>query len=169
VWSEGWRQIQTCWHCLHSNAARGLCNCRASISQSVCPSVHPSVCLSVQSSRCTQMRRVCCCGPGGQEIPISCCTDGGPEVSSSSATAAACHVVGWHRKLNTDLLLLFCRNILANYDFVVAAVLHLLCMSWKVVITVYLQSPFLWLQHLCANYQSFTCLLSFLNASGKMW
>ena len=48
----------------------------------------PSVCLSVRlsvpslASR-TRLVRVCCCAPGGQEIPIDCCT----ALSSSCAAA----------------------------------------------------------------------------------
>jgi len=41
------------------------------------PSVRPSVYLSVPYARRTPLRRVCCCGPGGQEISIDCCATGG--------------------------------------------------------------------------------------------
>jgi len=51
------------------------------------PSVRPYVCLSVPSGRRTPLLRVCCCGPGGQEISIDCCTAGGPAVSSNRAAA----------------------------------------------------------------------------------
>ena len=40
-------------------------------------SVCLSACLSVQSGRRTPLLRVCCCGPGGQEISIDCCSSGG--------------------------------------------------------------------------------------------
>ena len=43
----------------------------------VCEAVCLSVCPSVPSSgRHTPLRRVCCCGPGGQEISIDCCIAG---------------------------------------------------------------------------------------------
>jgi len=38
--------------------------------------VRPSVCLSVPLARCSNVRRVCCCAPGGQEISIDCYTAG---------------------------------------------------------------------------------------------
>ena len=38
-----------------------------------CPSVCASVRLSVPFAHCSSVRRVCCCGPGGQEISIDCC------------------------------------------------------------------------------------------------
>ena len=48
-------------------AEQGLCNGRASVR----PSVRLSVCLSVPAiDHCNSVRRVCCCGPGGQEISI---------------------------------------------------------------------------------------------------
>ena len=56
----------TCWWSVSvTYTARILCggglwNCRASVRLSVCPII----------------RRVCCCGPGGQEISIDCCTAG---------------------------------------------------------------------------------------------
>jgi len=56
------------WHCSH-NIWQGLCNGTVS--------VHPSVCLSVPAINCcSSMRRVCCCGSGGQEISIDCGTAG---------------------------------------------------------------------------------------------
>ena len=56
------------WHCSH-NMWQGLCNGTVS--------VHPSVCLSVPAINfCSSMRRVCCCGSGGQEISIDCGTAG---------------------------------------------------------------------------------------------
>ena len=50
--------------------------------------IRPSVCPSVQFGRRTRLLRICCCGPGGQEISIDCGTAGGPAVSSSSRVAA---------------------------------------------------------------------------------
>ena len=38
-----------------------------------CPSVCASVRLSVPFAHCSSVRRVCCCGPGGEEISIDCC------------------------------------------------------------------------------------------------
>jgi len=39
--------------------------------------VRLSVRLSVPTvDRCSSVRRVCCCGPGGREISIDCCTSG---------------------------------------------------------------------------------------------
>jgi len=61
------------WHCPHIGYARskvyasvGRLSARLSV---VC-------CLSVPSGRRTPLR-VCCCGPGGQEISIDCCTGRG--------------------------------------------------------------------------------------------
>jgi len=48
-------------------AQRGLCNCRASVCQSICP---------------IRLLEVCYCGPSRQEISIDCCTAGGPSISS---------------------------------------------------------------------------------------
>jgi len=49
--------------------------------------VRPSVCPSVPLACRAPLVRVCCCGPGRQDISIDCCTAGGPEVSSSRAAA----------------------------------------------------------------------------------
>jgi len=58
---------------------QGLCNGTMS--------VRPSDCLSVPSiARCSSVRRVCCCGPGGQEISIDCCT-----ADAAAATAPKQH------------------------------------------------------------------------------
>ena len=46
-----------------------------SMKLSGCPSVRPSVRSSHHS-----LRRVCCCGPGRQDISIGCCTAGGSGV-----------------------------------------------------------------------------------------
>ena len=54
------------WHC--------LC-----VRSGVYETVGLSVCLSVRSSH-RSLRRVCCCGPGGQDISIGCCTAGGSGV-----------------------------------------------------------------------------------------
>ena len=46
----------------------------------------PSVCLSVPSfGRRLQLRRVCCCGPGGLEISIDCCTAGAQHAANASS------------------------------------------------------------------------------------
>jgi len=51
-------------------------------------SVSLSVYLSVSSGRHTPLLRVCCCGPGGQEISTDCCT-AGAQPNASSATSSA--------------------------------------------------------------------------------
>ena len=54
-----------------------------------------SVRLSVSSiDRCSSVRRVCCCGPGEQELSIDCCTAG----VALSSSCEQCHVVSWCRK-----------------------------------------------------------------------
>ena len=45
----------------------------------------PSVCLAVPSFG----RRVCCCGPGGQEISIDCCTAGAQRQIANSVASTA--------------------------------------------------------------------------------
>ena len=46
--------------------------------------VRLSVRLSVPSGRRTPLLRVCCCGPGGQEISIDCCTAAGRRSSAAA-------------------------------------------------------------------------------------
>jgi len=62
----------------------------------------------MQLRRTPLLLRVCCCGPGGQEISIDFCTAGGqqqPRRSTAlSSKCAECRDVSWSRKLNTDLL-----------------------------------------------------------------
>jgi len=59
----------------------------------------PSVCLSVPSiARCTPVRRVCCCGRGGQEISI------GRHWRPPSATAANASSVTLSADVGTDWL-----------------------------------------------------------------
>jgi len=69
--------------------------------------VRPSVCLSVPSDRRTLQLRVCCCGPGGQEISIDCCTAGGQQQrrrsTARSSKCGQCHVVSQGTRPNTDL------------------------------------------------------------------
>ena len=71
-------------------AVQGLRKCRASVGSSVCPSIS-------SSGLCTPLRRVCCCGPGGQEISIDCCTAGAQQQTASRVTLS---LVIWRRKLN---------------------------------------------------------------------
>jgi len=47
--------------------------------------VRPSLRLSVPFARRTLLLRVCCCGPGEQEMSIDCC----PALSSSRARSTA--------------------------------------------------------------------------------
>ena len=85
------------WHCLHS-MWQGLCNGMVSVLLSVFPAI----------DCCSSMRRVCCCGPGGQEISIDCCTAGARQQRRRCSTAFSskceqCRVDSRRRRLNTDL------------------------------------------------------------------
>ena len=76
-----------------------LCNGTVSIRPSVSSSYRP-----------LHLQRVCCCGPGGQEISIDCCTAGARQQPRRSSTAASskceqCRVSSRCRRLNPDLLL----------------------------------------------------------------
>jgi len=77
-------------------AVQGLRKCRASVSLSVCPSIS-------SSGLCTPLRRVCCCGPGGQEISIDCCTAGAQQQTASRVTLSA-DVGSWTCILVVNLL-----------------------------------------------------------------
>ena len=70
----------------------------ASVGSSVRPYVPPD--------RRTPLLRICCCGPGGQEISIDCCTAGGQQQRRRS-TARSSKSGEWRRKLNTDLVQMF--------------------------------------------------------------
>ena len=59
-----------------------------------------SVCLSVPFALRAPLLRVCCCGPGEQEISIDCCTAGGPAVSSSRC--GQCHVVSCLKSIKAE-------------------------------------------------------------------
>ena len=76
-----------------------LLTCFIDSARTVCGRIY--VRLSVPCiHRCSSMRRVCWCGPGGQEISID---SGGRHVSSSTAFSSKCeqcHLVSWRRKLN---------------------------------------------------------------------
>ena len=67
----------------------------------------PSVCLyGLAIVNCSSVRRVCCCGPGGQEVSIDCCTAGARQQRRRSSTALSskceqCHVSSRRRTLNT--------------------------------------------------------------------
>ena len=67
----------------------------------------PSVCLYGPAiDNCSSVRRVCCCGPGGQEVSIDCCTAGARQQRRRSSTAVSskceqCHVSSRRRTLNT--------------------------------------------------------------------
>jgi len=85
------------WRCPHRMRSRVYVTVgRPSVRLSPCPSV-PPFCLR------TPLPRVCCCGPGEQEISIDCCTAGAQQQSRRSK-CGQCHVVSCRRKLNTDLL-----------------------------------------------------------------
>ena len=62
-----------------------------------------SVCLSVPSGRRTPLLQVCCCGPGGQEIPIACWTADARRANAGSATLSA-YSAAEHRHRLTFLL-----------------------------------------------------------------
>jgi len=70
--------------------------------------------LSVCLSHPIDLRRICCCGPGEQEISIDCCTASGrrPAATAPQERAAAdCgqgHVVSRRRKLNIDSYVCHC-------------------------------------------------------------
>jgi len=64
---------------------KGLCNRRASVPV-------PSVSLSVPLGRRTPLLRVCCCGPGGQEISVDCCTAGGQQQPRRSSGCGQRHL-----------------------------------------------------------------------------
>ena len=66
--------------------------------------------LSIPSGCHTPLRRVCCCGPGEQEILMNCCM----ACSSSSGRMRVVHVVGVHRKPNTDWFLSKKRRVLLH-------------------------------------------------------
>jgi len=51
--------------------------------------VHPSVRSSVPYGRRSPRLRVCCCGPGGQEISIHCCTAGAQQQPQRSGVMRA--------------------------------------------------------------------------------
>ena len=81
--------ITNYWHCSRS-VQQSLCNGTVS--------VRLSVRLSIQSvDRCLPLRRVCCCGNGGQKISVD------RSSTALSSKCKQCHVVDWRRKLNTDL------------------------------------------------------------------
>jgi len=73
---------------LFANMWQGLCNGMLSVRLSARLSV-PSI------DRCSSVRQVCCCGPGGQEIAIDCCTAGAQQqlraVSRCQLTCEAEH------------------------------------------------------------------------------
>ena len=80
-----------------------LCNGTASVRLSVCLSVRLSVCLSCCGpAAANPLLRVCCCGPGGQEISIDCRTAGARQQRCAAGECGQCHVVSVRRKLNTD-------------------------------------------------------------------
>ena len=54
------------WHCPHSMRIRLMKRY----------GVRPSVRLSVPFARCSNVRRVCCCGPGWSETSTDCCSSG---------------------------------------------------------------------------------------------
>ena len=47
--------------------------------------IRPSVCPSVQFGRRTRLLRICCCGPGGQEISIDCGTASRRRLAAAAA------------------------------------------------------------------------------------
>ena len=74
--------------------SRGQSACRVylwhSMRSRVCVTVRcPSVCLSIPFARCSSVRRVCCCGPGGWEISIDCCTAGAAAARRAAANAGS--------------------------------------------------------------------------------
>ena len=82
-----------------------------------------SVRLSVSSFGCrTSLRRVCCCGPGKQEMSIYSVGRRAPSSSTAlSCTALSskceqCHVVSCRRKRNTDLFLMALMDSAAEYS-----------------------------------------------------
>ena len=79
------------WHCPHSMRSKVYETVgRPSVRLSACL----PVCLSVPScGRRTPLLRVCCCGPGGQEISITCCTTGAQQPPRRSSKCEQCHVV----------------------------------------------------------------------------
>ena len=67
--------------------------------------------LSIPSGCHTPLRRVCCCGPGEQEILMNCCMACS---SSNSGRTRVVHVVSVHRKPNTDWFLSKTRRVLLH-------------------------------------------------------
>ena len=84
--------------------------------RTVCGRIHVRLSVSrIDRCSCSSMRRVCWCGPGGQEMSID---SGGRHVSSSTAFSSKCeqcHLVSWRRKLNTDLFILSLRKVAMCY------------------------------------------------------
>jgi len=58
---------------------------------------------SVPSGRRTPMLRVCCCGPGVQQISIDCCSAGAQRQSRRSNAARRPNASVKHQKMQTDL------------------------------------------------------------------
>jgi len=85
---------------------QGLCNGTVS--------VRPSVGLSDPAiDRCNSVRRVCCCGPGGQETSIDCCT----AAPRGNGAAAAAFATADHRLIEVAVMSAFALNYLRQKSF----------------------------------------------------
>jgi len=76
------------WHCSHSMRSRVYVTVRC---LSVCLSQHGP-------TAANPLLRICCCGPGGQELSIDCCR----RSAASAGECGHCHDVSIRRKLNTE-------------------------------------------------------------------